>query len=293
MKKILAPLLILFTVVGIAVPHVLAQGFVPLAPIPGLTDNVQASQGGLADFLNNLYKFLIGIAAALAVIVIIWSGLEIALNPGNVSKMGESRSRIVGAIFGLILVLSPVLVFSIINPSILNLSLDLPVIGNTMSGTSGQTPPTTTTTPGCTLSSGTTYLLTYSCTDTNTANSYTCPGGFTLNKSGSSSSVYCEDPNYKVTFYVTTDNTGGMNPAVQPFYNQAVPSGTWGKTTLQAFESGCSADGGQTYADGSPINATQITPGEAGSAASCPANSGAPAGAKCVDVQLLCQPSSP
>ncbi|MDO8566701.1 MAG: TrbC/VirB2 family protein [bacterium] len=105
-------------------PHVFAEGFVPLAPIPGLTD-IQPTPDGLANFFNNLYKYLIGLAAALAVIMIIWGGLEIAVNKDNVSKILDAKGRIVQAVLGLVLVLSPVLVFSIINPSILNLSINL------------------------------------------------------------------------------------------------------------------------------------------------------------------------
>ena len=127
MKKIL--IMSIFFAFLAFVPHALAQtnnqGFVPLAGIPGLTQGVQATSGGIASFLNNLYKFLIGAAAVLAVIMIIWGGLEIATNRDNVSKILDSKGRIYNAIFGLVLVLLPVLVFSIINPSILNLSIGM------------------------------------------------------------------------------------------------------------------------------------------------------------------------
>lgn len=108
------------------VPYALAaEGFVPLAPIPGLTQGITADSAGLASFFNNLYKFLVGIAAILAVIEIIWGGIEISTQD-SVSKQSDGRKRITNAILGLILVLSPVIVFSIINPNILNLSLNLP-----------------------------------------------------------------------------------------------------------------------------------------------------------------------
>ncbi|MFA6278991.1 MAG: hypothetical protein WCS97_02565 [Candidatus Paceibacterota bacterium] len=123
------------------VPHVFAQGFVPLAPIPGLTQGVMANEAGLANFFNNLYKYLIGIAAILAVIQIIRGGLEISTQD-SISKQGEGREHIKQAILGLVLVLSPVLVFSIINPSILNLSLNLPALDTKTSAT---TPATNTT----------------------------------------------------------------------------------------------------------------------------------------------------
>ena len=106
-------------------PYAFAQGFVPLAPIPGLTD-VPPTSGGLATFFNNLYKYMIGLAAALAVIMITWAGLKIAMNRDNVSTIMDSKGTIYNAVFGLVLVLSPYLVFSIINPSILNLSFNLP-----------------------------------------------------------------------------------------------------------------------------------------------------------------------
>lgn len=119
-----------------AVPHVLAQGFVPLASIPGLTD-IQPTQGGLAAFFNNLYKFAIGMAAVLAVIMIIWGGLEYSTQD-SISKKSDGKQRIYQAIFGLVLVLSPVLVFTLINPSILNLSLNLQPL-DTKSGWVGDT----------------------------------------------------------------------------------------------------------------------------------------------------------
>ncbi|HUY05445.1 MAG TPA: pilin [Candidatus Paceibacterota bacterium] len=105
-----------------------SEGFTALAPIPGLTSSEVTSAinaTSLANFFNNLYKYLIGLAATLAVIEIIWGGLEISTKD-SVSKQSNGRERITQAIFGLVLVLSPVLVFSIINPNILNLSLDLP-----------------------------------------------------------------------------------------------------------------------------------------------------------------------
>ena len=123
--------LILLSLAAFVPVVALAQsGFVPLAPIPGLTDQSALSvvnSEGLATFFNNLYKYLIGIAAAIAVVQIIWAGLDIAFfHKDAVSAITDDKGKIYNAIYGLILVLSPVLVFSIINPNILNLSLNLP-----------------------------------------------------------------------------------------------------------------------------------------------------------------------
>ena len=139
MKKII--LLSTFLVFLFIAPHAFAQGFTALAPIPGLTDQsptAVVNPATLAVFFNNLYKYMIGLAATLAVIMIIWGGLEISTKD-SVSKQTDGKERIYNAIFGLILVLSPALVFSIINPSILNLSINLPEL---------KTAPTATTAAG-------------------------------------------------------------------------------------------------------------------------------------------------
>ncbi len=77
--------------------------------------------------------YIIGLAAVLAVIMIIWGGLEYSTQD-SVSKKGAGKERIQQAILGLVLVLSPVLVFSIINPSILNLSISLPKLDTASKG---------------------------------------------------------------------------------------------------------------------------------------------------------------
>jgi hypothetical protein len=122
MKKIFFTILV-FLIADI--PQAFAQKFVALSPIQGLTDpDTVESSNNLAMFFNNLYKYLIGVAATLAVIEIIWGGFEIATQD-SITKNKDGKDRIRGAILGLVLVLSPVLVFSIINPNILNLSLNL------------------------------------------------------------------------------------------------------------------------------------------------------------------------
>lgn len=132
-----------------AAPTGSSSGFTALAPIPGLTDTSATSviqSAGLASFFNNLYKYLIGLAATLAVIEIIWAGLDISFfHKDAVGAIVEDKGRIYNAIFGLILVLSPVLVFSIINPSILSLSLNLPKIDLTVTPIT----PATTVLPPC------------------------------------------------------------------------------------------------------------------------------------------------
>ncbi|MFZ1988065.1 MAG: pilin [Minisyncoccia bacterium] len=94
-------------------------GFVPLAEIKGLTDTATVSQG-LPFFLRSLYTFCIGAAVVLAVIQIIRGGIEY-MGGESVTNKEQGRNHITQAILGLILVLSPVIVFGIINKDITTL----------------------------------------------------------------------------------------------------------------------------------------------------------------------------
>ncbi|MHB8710297.1 MAG: pilin [Minisyncoccota bacterium] len=180
MKKILTLSTLLFFCA--LIPHVFAtQDFVPLAGIPGLTQGATADTVGLANFFNNLYKYLIGVAAILAVIMIIWGGLEISTQD-SISKKGAGKEKIYNAIFGLVLVLSPALIFSIINPSILNLSLNLPPLKTAQYsgalGSGGVTQNTIDQTSGCSVSGTAGILQIATCSSSDAKNTWaqTCAG---------------------------------------------------------------------------------------------------------------------
>lgn len=96
-----------------------AGQFVPLTSLPGLVEGGQATT--MTVFLNNLYKICIGAAAAIAVLQIIRAGILFMTNKGSISENEQARSLVQGAVLGLLLVLSPVIVFTIINPKILTL----------------------------------------------------------------------------------------------------------------------------------------------------------------------------
>lgn len=123
MKYVFPTLLLILLGVASHV-HAADTSYVPLVGIPGLTD-IPIDNGQLPVFFNRLYVYLVGISTVAAVIMIIWGGFEYATKDSIVAK-GDGKTRIQEALFGLTLVLSPVLVFSIINPNILNLSLGIP-----------------------------------------------------------------------------------------------------------------------------------------------------------------------
>jgi hypothetical protein len=96
--------------------------FTPLTQLPQIQS--AASADSLPVFLNQLYKICIGIGTVLAFFMIIRAGIEIMVSRGSVSSNEKAKSHLQGAVLGLILLLAPVVVFSIINPDILNLKLD-------------------------------------------------------------------------------------------------------------------------------------------------------------------------
>ncbi|HYE22920.1 MAG TPA: pilin [Candidatus Paceibacterota bacterium] len=117
------------------------NSFAPLTSIPGLETAGEAPN--ITSFLNQLYKICIGVAAAIAVLQIIRAGILFMTNKGSVSENEQARSLLQGAVFGLILVLSPVIVFGIINPKILelNFSADLLETAPAPSGGTGNSDP--------------------------------------------------------------------------------------------------------------------------------------------------------
>lgn len=96
------------------------RSFVPLTSIPGFQQ--AGNSPDITTFLNQLYKICIGAAAGLAVLQIIRAGILFMTNKGSVSENEQARTLLQGAILGLILVLSPIIVFGIINPKILELN---------------------------------------------------------------------------------------------------------------------------------------------------------------------------
>jgi hypothetical protein len=99
-----------------------SDGFVSLSCIPGFAQAETSS--GLTAFFNTVYQLCIGAAALIAVIQIIRAGILRMTAGGNASQVSQSNELIRMTLIGLLLVLSPVIVFSIINKSILSLSLN-------------------------------------------------------------------------------------------------------------------------------------------------------------------------
>lgn len=95
--------------------------FVPLTGLPGVQSVSQSNS--ISNFLNSLYRICIGLAAVLAVIQITRAGIVYMLQD-SVTEKKDAKHLIQMSLFGLLLVLSPTIVFGIIDPRILSLDIN-------------------------------------------------------------------------------------------------------------------------------------------------------------------------
>lgn len=108
--------------------------FVPLTSLPGVKDF--ATSNSIPNLLNAIYKIAVGAAAVLAVLQIIRAGV-LYMGGDSVTEKREAKNLLAMSIGGLVLVLSPVILFSIINPSILSLNIGLDTIKYTTDSSAG------------------------------------------------------------------------------------------------------------------------------------------------------------
>lgn len=114
MKYFVFFLLILIPVVS------LAQFYDPIVGVPG----VDPKNSDFNVYINSIYALSIGLAALLAVIKIIIAGVKWMLTDVVTSKE-EAKKDIKGALIGLLIILSAVLLISVINKDILDVNLTL------------------------------------------------------------------------------------------------------------------------------------------------------------------------
>ncbi len=77
----------------------------------------------IGDFLGTMYTYAIGIAAIVAVLMIIVSGFQWALSGGNSETISTSKSHIVGAVIGLLIVYLSYFILNTLNPTLVSFRL--------------------------------------------------------------------------------------------------------------------------------------------------------------------------
>ncbi len=95
-----------------------AQGYTPIAGVPGIDVNALSTEG----YVTALYKLSITVACLLALYKIIFGGVKWALSD-VVTDKGEAKKDIKGALLGLLIVLSAVLILNTINPNLTQLNI--------------------------------------------------------------------------------------------------------------------------------------------------------------------------
>ena len=115
-----------------------------LAPLPGLTNYESDSKinpCAFGKYMNLLIKLVIGIAAVLAMIMIIKGGFEYMASSLPSGKE-SGKGTIMEAILGLVIALSAYLILYTINPDLLNFCIDksLPKVDVTIDNESETTP---------------------------------------------------------------------------------------------------------------------------------------------------------
>jgi hypothetical protein len=115
-----------FSVIILTLPTVLfAQGSV-YSPLVDLSNAGQGNQvQTFEQYINFLYGMSIAVAALLAVIKIIIAGAKYMLSD-VINTKGEALSDIQGAILGLLLILSAVIILELINPQLTDREINFP-----------------------------------------------------------------------------------------------------------------------------------------------------------------------
>ncbi len=97
------------------------DGYCLLAPIGGLSVIHTAE---LPDYFNTVYKIGIGIAAVLAIIMLVFGGVQY-MSTDALSGKSEGKSKMTRAIFGLILALGSFVILNTVNPKLLNFTFNI------------------------------------------------------------------------------------------------------------------------------------------------------------------------
>ena len=96
--------------------------YCPLEPDAFSSFGAANTSGNLGLFLSEAFSFGLALAAALAVIMIVWGGVKIMLTE-SIFEKDDGRKKIQDAIYGLLLALVSWLILYTINPDILNFKL--------------------------------------------------------------------------------------------------------------------------------------------------------------------------
>ena len=108
----------------VAKGDIVNNAYVPLTSLPGVTNVNVGANGNVSSYLGSMYTLGIMIATALAVIMIMWGGIEYMSTDSMGGKEG-GKEKVTNALFGLILALSSWLILNTINHQLISSNLTL------------------------------------------------------------------------------------------------------------------------------------------------------------------------
>jgi len=91
-----------------------------MVPLP-TSEGTSKQVVGIVDYIKTLYMFAMGIAGLAAMVMIIVAGFQWLTSTGNMSRVGQAKTRMTNAVLGLILLLGAYLILNTINPSLTRL----------------------------------------------------------------------------------------------------------------------------------------------------------------------------
>ncbi|MDP3958074.1 MAG: pilin [bacterium] len=100
------------------------QSYTLLEGLPGIGKTIALGPGGLSSYLQTVFNLGIGIAVALAVVMIVIGGAQY-LSTDAVFGKEEGKEKLTHAVWGLILALGVFIILNTVNPDILKSSLTL------------------------------------------------------------------------------------------------------------------------------------------------------------------------
>ncbi len=113
-SKIFIILILFFGFVSIALADV---KYNLIQPLPGIQ-----STPSFPDYIVKIIPIILGLAAVLAVVKIVWAGIRWGASLGNASAITEAKEDIWQAILGLALAIASWLILNTINPNLVNLN---------------------------------------------------------------------------------------------------------------------------------------------------------------------------
>ena len=106
-------------------PYVTPTPYDLLEPLPLGPNNSEVPTVTTATYLPGLFRLIIGIAGVLAVVRIIWGGIQY-MSTDAFSGTNEAKNTIQNAIWGLLLAMAAWLIVYTINPNLVSFNLNIP-----------------------------------------------------------------------------------------------------------------------------------------------------------------------